>query len=82
MKTYTLYFEFFGRKMKTTVEADGCQEAKDRVAGRLNFVSIYEDLPSPTPDPSPNLGGDGRTPRFGGQGGNESIFDLFKGFKK
>jgi len=75
MKTYTLYFEFFGRKMKTTVEADSCQEAKEQVADRLNFMSIYEDLPSPTPDPSPNWGGE-EDPAV------KNIFDLFKGFKK
>ena len=43
MKNYTLYFEFFGRKMKTTVSAESCQEAKDQVADRLNFMSIYEN---------------------------------------
>ena len=34
MKNYTLYFEFFGRKMKTTVSAESCQDAKEMVIGR------------------------------------------------
>lgn len=67
MKTYTLYFEFFGRKMKTTVSAESCQEAKDQVADRLNFISIYEDLP-PHPERKPAEG--------------NSIFDFLKGLKK
>jgi hypothetical protein len=71
MKTYTLYFEFFGRKMKTTVEADSCQEAKDQVAGRLNFISIYE---KPTPYPIDYEGDEDPAVK--------NIFDLFKGFKK
>lgn len=72
MKNYTLYFEFFGRKMKTTVAAESCQDAKEMVIGRVNFMSIYE---KPTPDPSPNWGGE-VDPAV------KKIFDLFKGFKK
>jgi len=72
MKNYTLYFEFFGRKMKTTVAAESCQEAKEMVSGRLNFMSIYEDLPPTPATPNPSKGGEFK----------DSFFDLFKGFKK
>jgi len=72
MKTYTLYFEFFGRKMKTTVSADSCQDAKDQVVGRVNILSIYEELPPNPTTPNPSKGGEFQN----------SIFDLFKGFKK
>ncbi len=71
MKNYTLYFEFFGRKMKTTVSADSCQEAKEQVIGRVNFMSIYEDLP-PTPSKL----------EWEEESAVKKIFDLFKGFKK
>jgi hypothetical protein len=74
MKNYTLYFEFFGRKMKTTVSAESCQDAKEMVIGRVNFMSIYEDLP-PTPS---KLEGEEEPFNFK----TNSIFDIFKGFKK
>jgi len=70
MKNYTLYFEFFGRKMKTTVSAESCQDAKDQVAGRVNFLSIYENAECEAQSAEHN------DPAV------KKIFDLFKGFKK
>jgi uncharacterized protein YcaQ len=70
MKTYTLYFEFFGRKMKTTVAAESCQDAKEIVIGRVNFMSIYEDAEREAQS------AEHEDPAV------KKIFDLFKGFKK
>ena len=39
---YTLFFEFFGHKMKTSVQANNVQEAKQKVRDRITFISIQE----------------------------------------
>ena len=39
---YTLFFEFFGHKMKTSVQANNVQEAKQKVRDRIAFISIQE----------------------------------------
>ncbi len=41
-KKYTVYFEFYGRKMKTTVTAKHEIEAKQKVHERLIFHSVNE----------------------------------------
>lgn len=40
--TYTIFFEFFGHKMKTSVQANNIQEAKQKVRDRITFINIQE----------------------------------------
>ena len=40
MKTYTLYFEMYGKKMKTTVVAKSVSEAKSLVLSKLKFLKV------------------------------------------
>lgn len=40
MKTYTLYFEMYDRKMKTTVVAESVGEAKSLVLSKLKFLKV------------------------------------------
>jgi hypothetical protein len=37
---FDVYFEFYGKKMKTSVEARDIENAKDIVRDRINFLSI------------------------------------------
>ena len=43
MKTYTIYVEFFGKKLKTTLRASSEIEAKRQVTSRLHFLKIVEE---------------------------------------
>lgn len=47
MKTYKIYFEVYGRKMKTTVEANNERDAKEWVKEKIikntNFLKITEE---------------------------------------
>jgi len=38
MKRYKIYFEFYGKKMSTTVMAENEFEAKNQVRNRINFL--------------------------------------------
>ena len=40
---YTVYFEIFGKKMKTTVYASSVAEAKQRVMDKIIFHKIEAD---------------------------------------
>jgi len=40
MKTYIIYFEIFGKKMKTIIEADSKSEAKQIVKNKIIFHKI------------------------------------------
>ena len=40
MKTYIIYFEIFGKKMKTIIEADSKSEAKQNVKDKIIFHKI------------------------------------------
>lgn len=40
MKTYIIYFEIFGKKMKTIIEADSKKEAKQKVKDKIIFHKI------------------------------------------
>jgi hypothetical protein len=40
MKTYIIYFEIFGKKMKTIIEADSKSEAKQKVKNKIIFHKI------------------------------------------
>ena len=42
MKTYTLYFEFYGRKMKTKVVAESVGEAKSLVLSKVKFLKVED----------------------------------------
>lgn len=42
MKTYTIYFEVFDKKMKIDIEAEGAVFAKKELIRRLNEVKIHE----------------------------------------
>lgn len=37
MKTYTIFFEFFGRKMKTKVDAESEAAAKEAIRKKITF---------------------------------------------
>jgi len=49
MKNFVVFFEIFGKRMKTTVRAKTEKEAKDIVAKRIIFhkVEIEEEIYSP-----------------------------------
>ena len=40
MREYKLYFEFYGKKMQTTVTASSMTEAKEIVIKNINFLKI------------------------------------------
>ena len=40
MRNYTVYFEIYGKKMKTTVIANNEEEAKDFVKNKIVFYKI------------------------------------------
>ena len=42
MNTYTIYFELFGKKMKTTVQADSEIKAKDIIRYRIIFHKVED----------------------------------------
>lgn len=42
MKEYIVYFEIYGKKLKTTIKASSQSEAKNIVAGKLKFNKILE----------------------------------------
>jgi hypothetical protein len=37
---FKLQFEFYGKRLQTTVEANSIQEAKQRVIDRINFIKV------------------------------------------
>ena len=42
MKTYDVYFELYGKKLKTTVTAENKYEAMEIVRQKLVFVKVVE----------------------------------------
>ena len=40
---YTVYFEFYGRKMKTDVEADSSNEAKEIIRNKIKFDKVVNN---------------------------------------
>ena len=40
MKYYTVYFEIYGKKMKTTVLAKSQDDAKQQVVNKISFIKI------------------------------------------
>jgi len=47
MTTYTLYFEFFGKKLKTTVQVETEYQAKQQVINRIKFEKIINNKSEP-----------------------------------
>ncbi len=44
-KTYTVYFEFCGKKMKTTVSASSEADAMVKVRNKINFIKTVKSDP-------------------------------------
>lgn len=42
MKNYKIYFEVYGKKMKTTVKANNERDAKELVKNKIKFIKITE----------------------------------------
>ena len=43
MKTYTIYFEIYGKKMKTTVYADNPTDAIEKFKNKINFIKVEQE---------------------------------------
>jgi hypothetical protein len=50
MKEYRVYFEIFGKKMKTTVEAVSENQAKEMIKNRIIFHKIEKEINNPIDD--------------------------------
>lgn len=42
MKKYTIYFEIFGKRLKTTIEANSEDDAKYKLYGKIVFYKVEE----------------------------------------
>jgi len=42
MKTYTVYFELFGKKMKYEVNADSERDAMEKIKSKIIFYKVKE----------------------------------------
>ena len=42
MKQYTIYFSFFGRKMKHTITATSEAHAKKLLEAKINYIKVNE----------------------------------------
>lgn len=42
MKNYDVYFEIFGKKMKTTIPAETMTEAKQKVINKIKWHKVVE----------------------------------------
>ena len=42
MKNYDVYFEIFGKKMKTTILAETMTEAKEKIINKIIFHKVTE----------------------------------------
>ena len=45
MKTYTVYFEIFGKKMKTTLKAESELQARVDIRNSITFHKVVEQMP-------------------------------------
>lgn len=43
MKNFVIYFEFYGRKIKTTVLSDNEENAKKVIINKINFHKIEKE---------------------------------------
>ena len=44
MKLYIVYFEIFGKKMKTTIEASSEKDAREKIANKIIFHKFEQKL--------------------------------------
>ena len=44
MKTYKIYFEIFGKKMKYEVEAESKNDAINKLKNKINIIKIDEEI--------------------------------------
>jgi hypothetical protein len=44
MKTYKIYFEIFGKKMKYEVEAESKNDAINKLKNKINIIKINEGV--------------------------------------
>jgi fructose-bisphosphate aldolase class 1 len=44
MKTYKIYFEIFGKKMKYEVEAESKNDAINKLKNKINIIKIDEGI--------------------------------------
>ena len=44
MKTYKIYFEIFGKKMKYEVEAESKNDAINKLKNKINIIKINEEI--------------------------------------
>jgi hypothetical protein len=44
MKTYKIYFEIFGKKMKYEVEAESKNDAINKLKNKINIIKINEGI--------------------------------------
>ncbi len=45
MKNYKIYFEVYGKKMKTTVKAKTETEAKELIKNKIKFIKVIQEDP-------------------------------------
>lgn len=50
MNTYTIFFELYGKKMKTTVKAKSESEAKKLIAEKIIFYKVIKQIDTDIPD--------------------------------
>lgn len=43
MKDYTVYFVFYGRKMKTTIKANSISDAQSKIRAKIDFIKTIEE---------------------------------------
>ncbi len=72
----TVYFEIFGKKMKTTVDAVNNSDAEEQVRNKIIFHKIENEKPK-TANKTPNY-----NDMFGNDETFNNIINIFNGKKK
>ena len=47
MNIYTIYFELFGKKMKTSIKANTKEDAIEKLRARLIICKVETEVPKP-----------------------------------
>ena len=55
---YTIYFEIYGKKLKTSVVAKSEKEAKLKIIEKLNFIKVVKETDYDIPDSFKDIFGD------------------------
>jgi len=55
---YTIYFEIYGKKLKTSVVAKSKKEAKLKVIEKLNFIKVVKETDYDIPEGFKDIFGD------------------------